>query len=145
MPAIGPDSALLDDPPTLRGLRILVVDDDADARDLFTRVLERCDARVRAVASAGTALATLESWKPDVLVSDIAMPLESGYVLLRKIRQLTPEQGGRIPALAVTAYAGVDDVKLALTAGFQAHVAKPVAPIDLAVAVGSLARSIKPS
>ena len=145
VPAIGPDSALLDDPPTLTGLRILVVDDDADARDLFTRVLEQCDARVRAVASAGTALATLESWKPDVLVSDIAMPLESGYVLLRKIRQLTPEQGGRIPALAVTAYAGVDDVKLALTAGFQAHVAKPVDPIDLAVAVGSLARGIQPS
>ena len=145
VPAIGPDSALLDDPPTLTGLRILVVDDDADARDLFTRVLEQCDARVRAVASAGTALATLESWKPDVLVSDIAMPLESGYVLLRKIRLLTPEQGGRIPALAVTAYAGVDDVKLALTAGFQAHVAKPVEPIDLALAVGSLARSIKPS
>jgi signal transduction histidine kinase/CheY-like chemotaxis protein len=145
VPAIGPDSAVLDDPPALTGLRVLVVDDDADARDLFTRVLEQCDARVRAVASAGAALATLESWKPDVLVSDIAMPLESGYVLLRKIRQLTPEQGGRIPALAVTAYAGVDDVKLALTAGFQAHVAKPVEPIDLALAVGSLARGVKVS
>jgi len=143
VPAIGPSSADLDDPPTLTGLRVLVVDDDADARDLFTRVLEQCDARVRAVASAGMALATLESWKPDVLVSDIAMPLESGYVLLRKIRQLTPEQGGTIPALAVTAYAGADDVKLALTAGFQAHVAKPVEPIDLALAVGSLARSVK--
>ena len=143
VPAIGPSSADLDDPPTLTGLRVLVVDDDADARALFTRVLEQCDARVRAVASAGMALATLESWKPDVLVSDIAMPLESGYVLLRKIRQLTPEQGGMIPALAVTAYAGADDVKLALTAGFQAHVAKPVEPIDLALAVGSLARGVK--
>ena len=143
VPAIGPSSADLDDPPTLTGLRVLVVDDDADARNLFTRVLEQCDARVRAVASAGMALATLESWKPDVLVSDIAMPLESGYVLLRKIRQLTPEQGGTIPALAVTAYAGADDVKLALTAGFQAHVAKPVEPIDLALAVGSLARGVK--
>jgi signal transduction histidine kinase/CheY-like chemotaxis protein len=143
VPALGPSSGGLDDPPTLTGLRILVVDDDADARDLFTRVLEQCDARVRAVASAGMALATLESWKPDVLVSDIAMPLESGYVLLRKIRQLTPEQGGTIPALAVTAYAGADDVKLALTAGFQAHVAKPVEPVDLALAVGSLARGIK--
>ncbi len=143
VPAIGPDSAGLDDPPTLTGLRVLVVDDDADARDLLTRVLEQCDARVRAVASAGTALAALESWKPDVLVSDIAMPLESGYVLLRKIRQLTPEQGGRIPALAVTAYARVDDVKLALTAGFQAHVAKPVEPMDFALAVGRLARGVK--
>jgi len=145
VPAMSPASAVLDDPPTLTGVKILVVDDDADARDLFTRVLEQCDARVRAVASAATALATLESWRPDVLVSDIAMPLESGYVLLRKIRQLTPEHGGRIPALAVTAYAGVDDVKLALTAGFQAHVAKPVEPIDLVLAVGSLARGIKPS
>jgi CheY-like chemotaxis protein/anti-sigma regulatory factor (Ser/Thr protein kinase) len=142
--AIGPSSADLDDPPPLTGLRVLVVDDDADARDFFTRVLEQCDARVEAVASARTALATLESWKPDVLVSDIAMPLESGYVLLQKIRQLTPEQGGRIPALAVTAYAGVDDVKLALTAGFQAHVAKPVEPMDFVLAVGTLARGIKP-
>jgi signal transduction histidine kinase/CheY-like chemotaxis protein len=145
IPALDAGSTLLDDPPTLTGLRVLVVDDDADARDLFTRVLEQCDARVRAVASAGTALATLETWKPDVLVSDIAMPQESGYVLLRKIRRLTREQGGMIPALAVTAYAGVDDVKLALSAGFQAHVAKPVEPVDLALAVGSLARGIKTS
>src|SRR5207244_11743206 len=107
--------------------------------------LERCGARGRAVYCAGAAVVTLEAGKPDVLVIEIGMPLESGYVLLRKIRLLTLEQGGRIPALAVTAYAGVDDVKLALTAGFQAHVAKPVEPIDLALAVGSLARSIKPS
>jgi signal transduction histidine kinase/CheY-like chemotaxis protein len=145
VPAIGPSSAVLDDPPTLTGLRVLVVDDDADARDLFTRVLEQCDARVTAVASAGAALATLEHWKPDVLVSDIAMPQESGYVLLRKIRRLSPEQGGTIPALAVTAYAGVDDVKLALSAGFQAHVSKPVEPADLALAVGSLARRSRTS
>lgn len=135
-------SAALDDPPALTGLRVLVVDDDADARELFTRVLEQCDARVRAVASAGTALTTLESWKPDVLVSDVGMPEESGYVLMRRIRRLTPEHGGTIPALAVTAYAGEDDVKLALSAGFQAHVAKPVEPVELALAVGSLARGI---
>ncbi len=136
-------SAALDDPPTLRGVRVLVVDDDADARDLFTRALEHCDARVRAVASAGEALTTLEWWKPDVLVSDIAMPEESGYVLMRRIRHLTPEQGGTIPALAVTAYAGADDIKLALAAGFQAHRAKPIEPADLALAVGELARGIR--
>lgn len=136
-------SAVLDDPPTLTGLRVLVVDDDADARDLFTRALEQCDAQVRAVASAEAALTTLERWKPDVLVSDIAMPEESGYVLIRRIRCLTPEQGGTIPALAVTAYAGADDVKLVLSAGFQAHVAKPVEPVELALAVSSLARSIR--
>jgi signal transduction histidine kinase len=140
MPPIGPGSPRLDDPPTLTGVRVLVVDDDPDARDLFTRVLEQYDARVRAVASAGTALATLESWKPDVLVSDIAMPEESGYVLMRRIRRLRPEQGGTIPALAVTAYAGVDDVKLALSAGFQAHRAKPIEPAELVLAVVELAR-----
>jgi signal transduction histidine kinase/ActR/RegA family two-component response regulator len=143
VPPTARGSAALDDPPALTGLRVLVVDDDADARDLFTRVLEQCDARVRAVASAGTALTTLESWKPDVLVSDVGMPEESGYVLMRRIRRLTPEHGGTIPALAVTAYAGEDDVKLALSAGFQAHVAKPVEPVELALAVGSLARGIR--
>jgi CheY-like chemotaxis protein len=133
-------STALDVSPALAGLRVLVVDDDADARGLFTRVLEQCGARVRTVASATTALTTLESWKPDVLVSDVAMPGESGYVLMRRIRRLTPEHGGTIPALAVTAYAGEDDVKLALSAGFQAHVTKPVEPVELALAVGSLAR-----
>jgi signal transduction histidine kinase/CheY-like chemotaxis protein len=136
---------LLDHPPTLTGVRVLVVDDDADSRELFTGVLEQCDALVRAVASARAALTALEGWKPDVLVSDIAMPQESGYVLIRKIRGLTPEQGSTVPALAVTAYAGADDVKLALAAGFQAHIAKPVEPIELALAVGSLARGIRPS
>jgi len=141
-PPTAGSSTVLDHPPTLTGLRVLVVDDDADARALFTRVLEQCDARVRAVASATTALTTLESWKPDVLVSDIAMPEESGYVLMRRIRRLTPEHGGTIPALAVTAYAGADDVELALSAGFQAHVTKPVQPVELALAVAGLARGI---
>jgi CheY-like chemotaxis protein len=136
-------SAVLDEPPTLTGLRVLVVDDDADARDLFTRVLEEYDARVTAVASAGAALTTLTRWKPDVLVSDIAMPEESGYVLMRKIRRLTPEHGGTIPALAVTAYAGPDDAELAFSAGFQAHVAKPIVPVHLALVVGELARGIR--
>ena len=131
----------LDEPPTLKGLRVLVVDDDRDARDLFTRSLEQYDARVTAVASAAEALAALARWKPDVLVSDIAMPEESGYVLMQKIRRLTPEQGGTIPALALTAYAGSDDAQLALSAGFQAHFAKPIQPIRLALAVGELARN----
>ncbi len=138
-------SEALDDLPTLKGLRVLVVDDERDARDLFTRALEQCDARVTAVASAGAALTVLEHWKPHVLVSDIAMPEESGYVLMRKIRRLTPEQGGTIPALALTAYAGTDHVKLAVAAGFQAHVAKPIEPVELALAVGDLARGIRTS
>jgi signal transduction histidine kinase len=142
IPPAGGFDALVD-PPTLTGLRVLVVDDDRDARELFTRALEQCDARVTAVASARAALAALERFKPHVLVSDIAMPEESGYVLIRKIRRLTPEQGGTIPALALTAYASADDIKLALSAGFQAHVAKPVEAVELALAVGSLARSLR--
>jgi CheY-like chemotaxis protein len=133
----------LDEPPTLKGLRVLVVDDDRDARDLFTRSLEQYDAQVTAVASAAEALAALARWKPDVLVSDIAMPEESGYVLMQRIRRLTPEQGGTIPALALTAYAGLDDAQLALSAGFQAHFAKPIQPLRLALAVGELARGIR--
>ena len=136
-------SAVLDEPPTLKGLRVLVVDDDLNARDLFTRMLEQYDARVTAVASAGAALTALERWKPHVLVSDIAMPEESGYVLMRKIRSLSPEQGGMVPALALTAYAGASDVKLALSAGFSAHAAKPIDPVGLALAVADLARGIK--
>jgi len=138
-------SAVPDAPPTLKGLRILVVDDDLDARDLFTRALERYDARVTAVASAGAALTALQRWKPHVLVSDIGMPEESGYVLMRKIRRLAPEHGGTIPALALTAYAGASDIKLALSAGFSAHVAKPIEPAGLALAVADLARGITTS
>jgi CheY-like chemotaxis protein/nitrogen-specific signal transduction histidine kinase len=138
-------AAVSDEPsPNLKGLRILVVDDDRDARELFTRALEQYDARVTAVASAGAALTTLERWKPHVLVSDIAMPEESGYVLMRKIRRLAPEHGGTVPALALTAYAGANDVKLALSAGFSAHAAKPIEPAGLAIAVADLARDIKP-
>ena len=141
-PLTGPASPLLADP-ALKGLRVLVVDDDADARDLFTRVLEQCDAHVAAVGTVPAALAALEHWKPDVLVSDIGMPGENGYVLMRTIRRLAPEHGGKIPALAVTAYAGLEDVKLALSAGFQAHRAKPLEPGELALAVGELARGVR--
>jgi CheY-like chemotaxis protein len=142
-PAVG--SGSLDAPPTLKGLRVLVVDDDLDARDLFTKALEHFDARVKAVATSGAALTALQRWKPHVLVSDIAMPEESGYILMQKIRRLPPEQGGTVPALALTAYAGANDVKLALSAGFSAHVAKPVEPVGLALAVAVLARDITSS
>jgi CheY-like chemotaxis protein len=77
------------------------------------------------------------------MVSDIGMPGENGYVLMRAIRRLPPEQGGNIPALAVTAYAGVEDIRLALAAGFHAHRSKPIEPAELALAVGELARRIR--
>jgi signal transduction histidine kinase/ActR/RegA family two-component response regulator len=130
------------DDQSLRGVRVLVVDDDVDTRDLFTWVLEHCDARVAAVANAAAALETLAHWKPDVLVSDIGMSGQNGYGLMRAIRRLPSEEGGNIPALAVTAYAGADDVKLALSAGFQAHRSKPIEPAALALAVGELLRGI---
>ena len=133
----------LDEPPTLKGLHVLVVDDDRDARDLFTRVLEQYDAGVTAVASATEALTALARWKPDVLVSDIAMPEESGYVMMQRIRRLPSEQGGTIPALALTAYAGPDDAQLALSAGFQVHFAKPIQPVGLVLAVDELARGTR--
>jgi signal transduction histidine kinase/CheY-like chemotaxis protein len=139
-PLTGGRASALDRAPTLEGVRVLVVDDQTDARHLFTSVLEECGAGVTSVESTEAALAALEGWKPHVLVSDIGMPEESGYVLIRKVRRLAAEQGGSIPALAVTAYASGDDVKLALSSGFQAHLAKPVEPVELALAVAALAR-----
>jgi PAS domain S-box-containing protein len=124
--------------PMLNGLEVLVVDDEADTRDLLTTVLERCDAKVVAVASAAEALEALRWLKPDVLVSDIGMPDEDGYALIRKVRALPPEQGGRIPAVALTAHARVEDRMRALSAGYQMHVAKPVEPTELVTIIASL-------
>ena len=126
-------------PLTLEGLRVLVVDDEADTREWITTVLQECGAKVNAVGSVEQALEALENLKPDVLVSDIAMPGEDGYALIRKVRELEPQIGGRIPAVALTAYASVEDYKEALLAGFQLHVAKPVRSAELVAVVASLA------
>ena len=123
---------------SLDGLRVLVVDDEADARDLLTTVLRQYGAEVTAVATASEALEALKQLKPNVLVSDIGMPEEDGYALIRKVRALDAEQGGRIPAVALTAYARAEDRKQALLAGFQLHVPKPVDPTELAVVVANL-------
>ena len=131
----------LDDVPTLAGLRVLVVDDHGSARDAVTTVLEQCGARVAAAASSAEALEALVTFRPDVLLSDIGMPGEDGYALIRKIRALPSEQGGRIPAAALTAYAGGEDRRRALLAGYQAHVPKPVAPADLATVIAHLAEA----
>jgi CheY-like chemotaxis protein len=117
------------------------VDDEPDARDLLVAVLEQEGARVTAVGSAAAALEALSREpRPDILLSDIAMPHEDGYMLIRRIRALPPDDGGLIPAVAVTAYARAEDRRVALTAGFQAHLTKPVRPIELTTIVGSLAR-----
>lgn len=123
---------------TLWGLRVLVVDDEADARELVTTILEECGAEVMAVASASEAFDTIQQSKPHVLVSDIGMPHEDGCTLIRKVRTLKPEQGGRIPAIALTAYAREEDRTKVLLAGFQQHLPKPVSPEQLVAVVASL-------
>jgi CheY-like chemotaxis protein len=110
----------------LTGIQVLVVDDDADSRDLIATILDQFGAGVRVTASAEEALAALKQFIPDVLVCDIGMPDIDGYTLLREIRGLPPEQGGLIPAIALTAYVGDSNRQQALQAGFQQHIAKPV-------------------
>jgi PAS domain S-box-containing protein len=126
------------DPRALEGLQVLLVEDEQDTRELVRTILEGCGARVTAVASAGEALAALEQVKPDVLVSDIGMPGENGYELIKKIRALEPERGGKVAAVALTAYAGTNDRRRALLAGFQTHLAKPVEPDELLAVVATL-------
>ncbi|HEV2801277.1 MAG TPA: PAS domain S-box protein [Pyrinomonadaceae bacterium] len=125
--------------PELANLRVLIVDDEADARLLLQTIMEQTGARVRAAASAAEALAAFKEFKPDILVSDIGMPQEDGYALLRRVRALSPEEGGRIPAIALTAYAQEHDRMRALLAGFQVHVAKPVNPPEFVAVVVGLA------
>ncbi|WP_437735577.1 response regulator [Sorangium sp. So ce1335] len=126
-------------PSDLGGLHVLLVEDDADARELLQEVLSQHRAEVTAVASAREALAAFVAARPHVLVSDIAMPGEDGYELIRAIRQCPPHAGGDLPALALTAYARKEDQKRALDAGFHMHATKPIEPAALVAAVASLA------
>ena len=129
-------------PPALNGLRILVVDDEPDARQLLTTILEQCNAEVTAVGLVDEALDRLEQLKPDVLVSDIEMPGQDGYCLIRKVRAKEGGQNGRIPAAALTAHAGIADRMRALSAGFDIHVPKPVEPAELVAVIASLTSRI---
>jgi len=122
----------------LTGIRILVVDDEVDSREVIAFILKECGAEVIAVASAAEALSAFIQLKPDVLVCDIGMPEVDGYMLLGQIRSLYPETGGRVPAIALTAYAGESDRQQALLAGFQNHASKPVEPTELVRLVASL-------
>jgi PAS domain S-box-containing protein len=120
----------------LAGLRVLVVDDSEDIRRLFATILERHGAKALLAHSAEEALARLEDGAPDVLLSDIGLPIEDGYSLIRRVRT---EKGSRIPAAALTAYARADDQAVALEAGFQMHLTKPIEQGDLVAAVARLA------
>jgi len=122
----------------LAGVKILLVDDQADVREFFSFALEQYGATVTAVESASEALEILVQSKPDILLSDIGMPLMDGYMLLCEVRKLPLEQGGQIPAIALTAYAGEINYNQAMAAGFQKHLSKPVDPADLASAIVNL-------
>ena len=125
-------------PVELVGLRVLVVDDDPDARELVGFLLGRCKAEVTEAASAAEAFARFREVRPALLVSDIGMPGEDGLSLIRKVRALSPEEGGRIPAVALSAYTRTDERTGAIEAGFDHHVAKPVKPPELLAILASL-------
>ena len=122
----------------LRDLRILIVEDDQDTQDLLRAMLQQHGAKVMTVGSVANALKEISQEKPDVIISDIAMAGENGYEFIRKVRSLAPESGGHIPAIALTAYAGMADRRRALLAGFQTHLAKPIEPDDLLAVILSL-------
>jgi CheY-like chemotaxis protein len=123
----------------LRGLRVLVVEDDRDARELIVEILEQAGASVRGVPSVAKALEAMLAFRPQLLVSDIAMPDEDGYSLMRRIRALDAALGSEIPSIALTAFTRAEDRKRALAAGFTAHIAKPVDVAHLISAVDRLA------
>ncbi len=127
----------------LDGLRILVVDDELDSRELITAILTRCGSEVRCSESAAEAIQACRDWKPDLLVSDIGMPQEDGYSLIQKLRKMRSKWARQIPAVALTAYATVEDRARALEAGFQVHLAKPIEPEALVRSIaGAVGRKL---
>jgi PAS domain S-box-containing protein len=130
----------MEDSGRLDGMVILVIDDEPDTRELLKAGLEHCGAQVVIAASADEAFGALDLRIPDVLISDIGMPGEGGYDLIRKLRSLPVEKGGRVPAIALTAYARVEDRLRALRSGYQMHVPKPVELAELVAVVDSLAK-----
>ena len=137
---VGQSEIAFDSAPRLEGLNLLVVEDEPDARELISTIFRVHKAEVRGVASPEEAMNLLGEWTPDVLVSDIEMPGEDGYSLIRKVRASEANRGTRMPAVALTAHARVDDRMRALSAGYDAHVAKPVEPAELVMVIASLAR-----
>ena len=132
-------TAWLNDGSRLDGVRVLVVDDARNVREVVTDILTQDGAKVTAVGSAEEALAALQRERPDVLLSDLAMPGKGGYWLIGQVRALPPERGGVTPAAALTAYTGPEHRASVLRAGFQLHVEKPVALDALIEAVAMLA------
>jgi len=124
----------------LDGLRILIVDDEPDTRELLKQGLEYCGATVKVAGSAGDAIDALRVSVPDILISDIGMPGTDGYDLIRQVRRLPSAQGGKVAAIALTAYTRVEDRLQALRAGYDMHVPKPVELTELVAVAASVAR-----
>jgi signal transduction histidine kinase/ActR/RegA family two-component response regulator len=125
--------------PKLTDIRVLIVDDETDAREMLHVILSQCGAEVKTAATSREALDVLSAWLPEVLVSDIGMPDEDGYSLINQVRSLEPEHGGGIPAVALTGYGGPDDRRRLLSAGYQVHITKPVEVTELANVIARLA------
>jgi PAS domain S-box-containing protein len=136
----GEDRSFTTEPrPSLAGVRVLVVDDDRDSLDLAASILTKAGAETRACTSASDGLAEFKAWRPDVLVSDIQMEAEDGYALIRRVRSLDHTEGGKTPAIALTAYGRMEDRLRTLTAGFTMHVPKPIDPLELTTLVANAA------
>ena len=134
-----------DPPPELVGVHALIVEDEEDARELMVHVLAPCKMRISTAASVAEALEVIENDLPAIVVSDIGMPGEDGYAFVKKLRALPEDKGGRVPAVALTAYTRVEDRTRALVSGFNMHVPKPVEPAELVAVLASLASLFQPS
>jgi CheY-like chemotaxis protein len=129
--------------PSLTELRVLLVEDDEDSRELLGEILAGAGAVVQTASSAADGYAALAAFRPDVLISDIGMPGEDGFSFIRRVRALGADRGGALPAIALTAYTRAQDQTKALAAGFTSHVGKPVDPSDLLAALANLAALIE--
>lgn len=137
--AVMPSEMQVTESHSLNGLRVLLVDDERETREIISTVVERTGAEVKACTSAREALSTLVEWRPHVILSDIAMPDEDGYSFIGRVRSLAQDEGGNTPAAALTAYARDEDRKQALAAGYQMHIAKPIAAGTLVTMIAKLA------
>ncbi len=125
--------------PELTGLTVLVVEDEPNSREVFSEIIKSYGGKTILSSSVREALHCFKIMRPDVILSDIALPLHDGYELIAKIRKLTPEQGGLVPAIALTAYAAQHDIHRAIAAGFEKHLTKPVDSEQLARTIAQLA------
>ncbi|MDP9000196.1 MAG: ATP-binding protein, partial [Myxococcota bacterium] len=132
-------------PPPVAGLRVLVVEDEPDARELLVTFLGQREVVVRTAASAEEGLAQVGEWKPDVILSDIGMPVEDGYAFIQRVRALPNDRGGRTPAVALTAFARMEDRRKAMLAGYNMHLSKPIDPAELLLVLANVGGRLTPT